>query len=581
MDGHSNAITGYPSIDKPWLKYYSEEALSKEPFCGSVYNHIYESNKNHPNDIALVYFGRKIQYRELFSEIEKVQAAFVKSGVKKGDNVVLLMTSCPELVYIVLALNRIGAVANMINPLFTKEQIVGRVNDTQAEVMIVLDQLFGCLDGIRNQLVCTKTVVIKIEQSMPFYVKAVAHHKLNKNIRFDSIMCSWKEFISSGKGICNLTAVNDPELPAIMVYSSGTTGASKGIVLMNKGINATIAHYEYSDFSYSREDTNLQIVPTWFSTGIVFCLLMPLCLGFTSILEPVFSEENFFKDLAKYKPNLITGANSLWLHAIKNIIEKKMDVSFLKYPVSGGEKTLYETEVWINDILREHGCKSKMLTGYGMCELGSTASTATAQYHKYGSCGYPILGVTVAAFDPDTNAELKYGERGEIRVNTRSRMKEYYRCPEATEEFFYTDSNGTEWGCTGDIGFVDENGYVYVLGRINDLIRIAQNEKIYGFDVEEIVQKCKDVDQSEAVGIDGEDGYERVFVFLLMKENSVANENDIKKEVMNLCKNNLNTNCVPAGIQIIEKFPIKPSGKRDMEALRRMALEQAGAEQVL
>ena len=151
------------------------------------------------------------------------------------------------------------------------------------------------------------------------------------------------------------------------------------------------------------------------------------------------------------------GPTSLWLHFLNNIKQKNMDLSFITYPITGGEKTLSGTERKLNEVLHKYGCKYHLITGYGMCELGSTATSNSMNWYKPGSAGYPIKGVTVATFDVAFDKECKYNQRGEIRVLTPARMKGYYKRSDATKEFFWRDSNGNEWGCTGDVVYVDSD----------------------------------------------------------------------------------------------------------------------------
>lgn len=563
--------TGYPSIDKPWLKYYSVAAINSEPFNGSIYEHIKKKNINCLGNYALQYFGKKITYKEMLDRADLIAQALIREGVRRGDNVILLMSSCPELVYLLLALNKIGAVANMINPLFTEEQIKDRVNDTDANLMFVLDQLHRLTEHIFNDLCIKKMVVVPIINSMPIMTKHIAGIKLHKKIDYNNKLIRWNDFLRYGESV-TIDLVNASELPAIVVYSSGTTGASKGIVLTNKGINSTIAHYEYTGFEYDRNWSYLQIIPTWFSTGAVFCLFMPLCLGLCVILEPVFSKENFDKDIRRYKPNMIMGATSLWLYFLSNLKKKKMDLSFIKYPITGGEKILADTEIELNDILKQCGCDVHMTTGYGMCELGSTASATSVKYYKYGSTGYPIKDVIIGAFDIETNRECKYKERGEIRVLTPSRMKEYYKRPDATEEFFWKDLEGREWGCTGDVGYVDEDGFVFVEGRATDYFTTASNERIYNFDIENVILKIKAVEQCEVVGRKNPNGYEESFAFVLLKE--VADASAVIDEINKICNKELKPEQVPVKIKVINEFPVKPSGKRNMEQLIQIASEE-------
>ncbi len=561
-------LTGYPSIDKPWLKYYSEEAIKLPIPQKTVYESIYEINAKHPGDVSLMYFGRKITYKTVFENVEKVKKAFIANGVKKGDRVIMFTSATPELIYATLALCRIGAIANMINPVFTVEQIKDRINETDAEVMLVLDQLYGKIQPILKDLCIKRTIIIPVCNEMPGVTKIVASVKLKKKINYSQAVIAWSNFITSGKSAGDVPDVTyEKDLPLVMVYSSGTTGASKGIVLTNDGVNATISHYLSPDFPYNRGDKFLQIVPAWFSTGLILCILMPICLGVTVVMEPVFSNENFANDIRKYSPNMTLGSTSLWLYALSSGVLDNVDMSKLKYPITGGELILPRVENRINELLKKNRCESMLLKGYGMCELGSTVSTDSMEVRKRGATGIPIKGVTVAAFDMSTNKELKYGTRGEIRVDSPAHMKEYFKNPEATKKYFYKDENGTLWGRTGDIGYVDEEGFVYILGRATDTFKSKNGEEVYCFDVESQIHKNENVAQCEVVGVAVGD-YEVPVAHIIMEKSCELSKEQLIRDIHNICKINLPEYSVPQGYKVVEAFPIKSSGKRDMEQIR-------------
>lgn len=561
-------MTGYASIDKPWLKYYSEEAINAPlPEC-TVYENIRFNNSENMSDIALEFFKKKISYKTLFENVERVKHAFVSNGVKKGDRVIMVTSSTPELVYAVLALCRIGAIANMINPVFTLEQIKDRINETDAEMMLVLDQLYPKIHPIMSDLCVKKTVVIDVCNEMPKGMKLFATAKMRKTIPYGEGIIRWKDFLSEGKNAASVKDVPyEKDMPLVMVYSSGTTGASKGIVLTNDGINATISHYLSPDFPYNRGDKFLQIVPSWFSTGLILCLLMPICLGVTAILEPVFSKENFAKDIKKYRPNMILGATSLWNYTKDCKELKGVDLSFITYPITGGEEILSRTENAINEFLKNANCKSALLKGYGMCELGSTVSTDSSTIRKSGSAGFPIKGVTVAAFDLQTDKELKYGERGEIRVDSPAHMKEYFKNSKATEAYFYKDEKGVLWGCTGDIGYVDEEGFIYILGRATDTFVSKSGETTFCFDIESEIRRNAYVKQCEVVGLPVA-GYEVPVAHIILEDNCSVSEQEVITVIHNSCVNKLSEDSVPCGYKIRKDFPVKSSGKRDMELIK-------------
>lgn len=476
------------------------------------------------------------------------------------------------MVYAILALNKIGACANMINPTFTAEQMRDRINDTDAGIMIMLDQLYERLEPVISEICPKVKVIVPIEQSMPLYIKAFVHGKLKKDIPMIEGVVRWNDFIKRGNGNKVQSEYTYEEaMPAVMVYSSGTTGASKGIVLTNEGINGTIAHYDKEEFTFKRGDTFLHMGASWFSTFMIVCLLMPLQKGISVMIEPVFSEETFYKGLKKHKPVLTLGPVSLWLYVMNHGNAVKIDFSNMKYPITGGEKVLPETERALNDYLRKQGCSSRMIIGYGMCELGSTAVTTSNLHFKEGSPGYPITGVTVASFDTETNAEKKYGERGEIRVLTPNRMKEYYKRPDATAEFFWKDPHGQVWGCTGDVGYVDEDGFVYVEGRGSDTLTAPSGKTVYCFDIEDVILKHTAVHQCEVIGIDCDDGYEVPYAFVVLKKDHTDSMEKIVEQIQQQCEKELSPESRPCQIEVLERFIIKPSGKRDMELLKEMA----------
>ena len=558
-------LMGYPSIDKPWLKYYSDEIVENHLKGKSVYSNIYDTNVAYPKDIALEYFGKKISYQQMFNMVELTKNALLSNGVKENDIVILFTSSTPETVYIVLALCRIGAIADIINPLFTKEECVDRINETGAELLIVLDQLYDRISESIPKTSIRKTVIVPVVHSMPPVIRALASRKI-KRITGNKNTIMWKDFLKTA-GLSAADAPYEKNRSLLMVYSSGSTGASKGIVLTNDGINATLLNYFRSDYlPHKRGETMLQMIPIWFSTGIILSILMPLCVGVTTILEPVFSKETFARNLKRYKPNMALTATSLWLYVARSSSMKHADLSNLHYPITGGEKILPRDEELINKAFSRYGCKSKLLKGYGMCELGGTVTTDSEDHIKPKACGFPIMGVIVAAFDPVSNQEQQYGDRGELRVYSPSRMKEYFKNPEATAAFFKTDREGRIWGCTGDIGYVDEDGFVYVLGRAKDHFHRENGEMVFLFDIEAEILKEEAVDQCKVVYFKTEETTETVAHIVLQEK-----EDDPKivlQRIHRRLTNTLPEYMIPRYYKVRESMPVHTNGKLDAHALR-------------
>lgn len=568
--------TGYPSIDQPWLKYYTDNDLKIEvPKC-TIYQNIYNRNKEHPNSYAINYYGNRIRYIELFDNIEKCAKSFCKIGIEHGDCVTLCTAGVPEAVYIILACSRIGAIANFINPLFSTDQMIDRINDTEAEWIFILDVMYSYIEKALSKTCIKNIVIIRATNSIPDilsrlkYFKSPARKILQEKNKEKQYYYSWKNFISRGQSYKGtIDKIYEKNTPTVMVYSSGTTGASKGILLTNDGINATISNYQMSCYPVERGDSFLSMIPIWFSTGNVLSLLMPLVHGITVVMEPVFSAESFLKDLKKYKPSMTLVATSIWIDIINNPKTYDMDLSNMKYPITGGEKVLEQDEIRMNEFLRKHGCEREMLKGYGMCELGSTvsASNYSPRYTKKNNgTGYPILNVIVSVFDIDTDEELKYGEHGEIRVCSPARMKGYYKNSEATERFFKTDKEGRVWGCTGDIGFVDEDGEVFILGRATDSYQRENGETVYLFDIEDEIIKEEPVNQCKVVDIK-ENGETKLVAHIVFKEGGKQEVNILRK-IDSRIKDTLPEYMIPDYYKVRQSMPVHSNGKRDVETLK-------------
>ncbi len=298
-------LTGYPSIDKPWQQYYSEAACRAPlPAC-TVWKNIYERNKAHPDDTALLYFGKKISYGKLFSEVDRTARALAHLGVKNGDNAAVCMPAVPEAIYTILALNKLGANAGMLNPTFSEAQLTDRVNEMEADVLLAVNELYPVVHNVLPKTAVRRVVTCPAVNSLG------ALARLAKKAKPIPGTISWNTFIRQGQGTAYETVPYEKQKPAIMVFSSGTTGASKGLQLTTDGINATICEYENGGFGFKRQDIYFAQIPIWFSTGISVTMLTPLAFGIVVMLEPMYDFELFRRHILRYKPNFLVTAMGL------------------------------------------------------------------------------------------------------------------------------------------------------------------------------------------------------------------------------------------------------------------------------
>ncbi len=545
------------------------------PNC-TIYRNIYERNKDYPEDIALSYYGNKISYRQLFSEVEECAKTLRLIGIKKGACVNLCTAGIPEAIYVVLACSRVGAIANFINPLFSAEQLIDRINDTEAEWLLVLDALYGRIRDslsktcIKNVVIIPATNSISKPLSSLLYFKSEARKILNETRTDGQEYFSWTAFKALGeKYTGEIDIPYERDTATVMVYSSGSTGASKGILLTNDGILSTNYNRNIPPDPVKRGDCFLTMIPIWFSTGIVISILIPLINGVTAILEPQFGGETFSKDLKKYKPNMTLTATSLWLYVANNPKMTGADFSRMNCPITGGEKINEADENLINRFLHDHSCNGAIQKGYGMCELGGTVTSTCDRpgfLTKPNGVGYPIHNVIVAAFDEESNEELPYGRHGEIRVFSPSRMKGYYKNPEATDNYFWTDTSGRVWGCTGDIGYVDEDGEVFILGRATDHYKRENGEIIYLFDIENVVLKDASVNQCKV--IDAEVNGEVSLICHIVPKYINEDNQAVLKRIDDRLRAELPDHMIPKYYKIRQSMPVHNNGKRDVAAIK-------------
>lgn len=319
----ANKRTGYPSVDKPWLKYYSEKALHSNPPECTIYEYMFNNNKEYPHDIAIEYMGSKITYGSLFARIEACEKSLTALGVKQGDIVTLALPSIPEVLYLVYALNKLGAAANMIHPLAGEREILHYLNEVNSRVAILFEGTFAIIKDSIHKTSVKKAVVVSAGDSLPFGIKQLYKMK-SKLPRFaaDDIFMDWKQFAALGKGVTAARVQKDPSTVAVISHTGGTTGEPKGVMCSDKNINALI--WELGcNLEYKRQDRNLVVLPPFINYSFVDAMLGPLYFGFVVVLVPKYEADKFDVYVRKYHPNHISSIPDYWEALLANENLKK------------------------------------------------------------------------------------------------------------------------------------------------------------------------------------------------------------------------------------------------------------------
>jgi len=506
--------TGYSSIDKQWLKFYKNEDIAQDIPDMSAYDYLFINNQSNLDKNAINYFGVKISYKELFENIEKVTKSLSACGVKKGDIVTLAMANTPEIVYLFYALNRLGAVCNVIDPRYSAEEMKREINAVNSKLFVSLDMCYPVAKKIISETTIEKTICLSAVESLPLPVRLAS--KIKDNIKLDNAAINWKQFLKMGKEINKDIDIGyEKNTPAALVHTGGTTGVPKGVVLTNENFVAMANMHKFGGLDYEKDDKFLNILPPFIAYCLCNGINMPLTLGLEVTLVPKFDAPEFPELLDKYKPNHVLSGPILWEYVLKSDIK---DLSYLKTPVSGGDALNPEMEKRINEFLAEKNCKVKLAQGYGMTEVSSAAVFSTEQANKLGSVGIPFIKNTVSIFDPDTLVEKQYGEEGEIWISTPTAMAGYYNNEEATKDLKITTIDGKNWIRTGDIGKISSDGNVYIVGRMKRMI-VRNGNKIFPSNVENLLLQIPEIENCAIVGVADDIERKVPVVHVILKEN--------------------------------------------------------------
>ena len=567
-------LTGYPSIDKPWLKYYSEEALNaKMPGC-TMYDYIYDKNKEHLEDIALVYFGRKISYGELFQNINKAESAFLAMGVTPGDVVSFISITTPELVYCTYAINKIGAIANMLDPRSSEKTLIQQISMAESKVLVILDQCQSKLKAISDQLSIDHTVMIELKSSMGSPIKQIFAIKtmFAQKETCPSQYVKWADFLARKGTEKNELPDDIGNASAFIWYTGGTTGEAKGVLLSNLNINSVAEQYRLIEKDPCRQQTWLTVSAPFIAYSFICGLHLPMALGMKCCIE-LYDPKAIAKTIVKKKYNHAAVTPIVWENIIRNPKSSTIDFSFLIAPTSGADYLNPKLEQNINDFFADHNCEWKICQGYGMTEAGSGVALCSCNDHyKSGSVGIPFPHTTISTFDIDTRDEMSTGEVGEICISGPSVMAGFYKNPDATNNVIQVHKDGRKWMHTGDLGRIDSDGNLFITGRLKRMITRYDGFKVFPATIEEKIMAHAAIAKCCVVGQDDprSEGGQLPVAFLVLQENLHSKEYIID-EIKQLCENALPEYAWPVQYYIRDNIPLTPVGKVDYRALEKEA----------
>ena len=534
----------------------------------TMYEMIKRLAQNHPFSAAYEYLGATGTYSELLDGIDRFAKSFAACGVRAGDIVTICMPNTPEAVFAIYALNKIGAAANVIHPLSAQTEIRNCVNSAGSRVLAVVDMCVEKIRGIIDETKLEKVVVISPADSMPALLKA-AYRLKTKKVRLpeDARFINLKEFVSAGEKADLPVTQASPDLPAVILHSGGTTGTPKEIVLTNRGFNSlgTQALIVLKDVGVN--DRVLAILPVFHAFGLGVCVHVTFCLGACSVLIPRFEAAKFTKLMKKHRPSMVFGVPTLYEALINAPGSEKLDLSGLKYLVSGGDSLSETLEKRLNNHLERTGAGIKVIQGYGLTESLGAVCLATGDGYKPGSIGKPLPGNRFCVVKPGTCEVLPANTDGEICVNGPTLMAGYRNNEKETKEALVRHPDGRVWLHTGDIGAIDADGCIFYRMRLKRLI-ISSGYNVYPQHIEKIIEQHRAVAKCTVIGVPHPYKVEVAKAYIVLKE-GYAPGDEIRYSIREHCRKNLAKYSVPCEFEFRQTIPQTLLGKTDFNALRQ------------
>ena len=557
--------------NEPWLEYYSREDRKIKFTKKSIYEFMKDSVGNDLSYFAINYFENRITYDDLLKNIDICARSLRAYGVRKGDIITICMPNMPEAIYLFYACNKIGAVADIIHPLSSSEQIKFYLNESKSKYLFLVDFNYEKISDIIDKTLVNQVILASPSLSMPRLLsigyRLTRGAKVLRPLSDDKKYVSWKSFYRLGLNNREYISVKvKSDDLALILHSGGTTGNPKGIMISNYSFNAIAQQGAVNVIDVRPKDKIVTILPIFHGFGLGICIHTPLCLRVEVILMPEYDANRFYKIWKNDKPQVILGVPTLWEGMMSNKKFKNVDMSGLKYIVSGGDYLRIKDEQRINNFLHSHGAKVDICKGYGMTESVAATCYTFPGVNEPGSIGIPMVGNTIKICDPETNKELPIGEEGEICVNGPTLMMGYLNNKKETNHILRRHVDGKKWLHTGDIGYISPNGIVYYTQRLKRMI-VVSGFNVYPASIEEVISKHPGVDKVCVIGIPHPYKMHVPKAIIVLKDG--YEEKKMIRDLKELCEKELSVYSWPKEYEFRDSLPKTIYGKIDYKRLEK------------
>ncbi len=550
--------------ERPWLEFYDEEGIPSHleyPDCSMV-DMVMQSAEKWPDNIAYVYYGHKVTYKNFVKKIEKTARALKNYGVKEGDRVTICMPNTPEGITMVYAVNMVGAICNMVHPLSSEKELEYYIKVAESKYVLVFDAIFDKIYRLRDSAGLERIIVVRPSDGLSFLKQKMYRLLHVKKVKLpinDSRVVLWEDFIANSyfyQG--NYHEERGANDPAVILYSGGTTGAPKGILLTNLNFNALGVQATTVIKQAVPGATILSILPIFHGFGLGVCIHTPLCKGMGCILIPAFSYKQFADMIRKNEPNFIAGVPTLYESLINSRL-RPGDLKSVKAVICGGDALNQTLRDKVNKCLETYGSSAKIRVGYGLTEATGAVCLSPENSFKNGIIGAPFPDIYCKIIRTGTHDQADVGEEGEICISGPLVMVGYLNDDAETAQTLRLHDDGKLWLHTGDLGSLGEDGFIYFAQRLKRMI-ISSGYNIYPTHLESIINSHESVLTSTVIGIDHPHKGQVPKAFIVLKPGYKAGKK-VEREIRELLERNVPVYALPVAYEFRDKLPQTLVGK--------------------
>ena len=552
--------------EKPWLKYYGDVPESLNYFNGSMYDYLKDTASKNEKRSAYSFYGNEVTFKSFMKKIDKVASALKEFNIVENECVTICMPNTPESFALIYAINKIGAICNIIHPLSSTSDIERALKETNSSIIFCSDVAMPKARHIKVK----HFIMVPTSESLGKILKTLYNIKSSLNMKLEEGMLTWHEFLNYG--VSEDTYVKrDPNSPAAIIYSGGTTGKPKGIIISNANFNAMALQTASVCKYISPGHSVLSALPIFHVFGLALCTHTCLVAGMKCIIVPQLNTKKINKELKKYKPSVYPAVPSLLKMSMNDSDPGSNAFKDIKVVVVGGDYLSPQVKSEYEEYLKAHGSSAVVKVGYGLSEAcGFCCCTAQVDEkhvnnHK-GTLGIPNPDMIVKIFEPNSDVEKSVGDVGEICITGPTLMMGYINEDEETKKTLVIHNDGRTWLHTGDLGYMDKDGFIFYTSRLKRMI-ITNGYNVYPIELEDIINKCKYVDTCTVVGIPHKIKSQTPKAVIVLKSN-VQDTPEVREEIRRYCYKNIAKYAVPTEYEFRTSLPKTAVGKvayRDLE----------------